>query len=30
LEILDWLDNWGKSSTPVIYSYDEGEYLTIS
>lgn len=30
LEILDWLDNWGKASTCVIYSYDEGEYLTIS
>ena len=30
LEVLDWLDNWGKASTSVIYSYDEGEYLTIS
>lgn len=30
LEILDWLDNSGKASTLVIYSYDEGEYLTIS
>jgi hypothetical protein len=30
LEILDWLDNSGKSSTPIIYCYNEGEYLTIS
>lgn len=30
LEILDYSDNSGKASTSVIYSYDEGEYLTIS